>query len=100
MTAPLGLLMTAVNLARYLREPRQLLKPRIILTASVLRLGILPMMMLCMARWFRCSVGLKRVLVVQAAMPSAVQIVLGTTAVSVLTCPLWIRAGLVWVGLK
>lgn len=63
-----------------------------------------------------CPIELKRVLVVQAAMPSAVlpitvarhyggipvtavQIVLGTTAISVFTCPLWIRAGLVWVGL-
>jgi predicted permease len=60
-------------------------------------------------------VELKRVIVVQAAMPTAmvpviiarlygghprtaVQIVLGTTAVGILTIPLWIRAGLAWVG--
>jgi predicted permease len=55
------------------------------------------------------------VLVVQAAMPAgvipiiiaqyyggkpltAVQIVLSTTSVGLVTCPLWIRAGLAWVG--
>jgi len=54
------------------------------------------------------------VLVVEAAMPAAVfpiiiarhyggqpltavQVVLWTTAVGLLTCPLWIRAGLAWV---
>lgn len=112
---PLGLVMTGVNLAQYIREPKHLLSPRVLVAASVLRLGLLPLLLLCGARWLPCPVELKRVLVVQAAMPSAVipiiiarhyggvpltsvQIVLGTTAVSVFTCPLWIRAGLVWAG--
>jgi hypothetical protein len=55
------------------------------------------------------------VLVVQAAMPAgvmpiiiarhyggqpltAVQIVLGTTVLALLTIPLWLKAGLAWVG--
>lgn len=113
---PLGLLMTGVNLAQYIREPRHLLQPRVIVTASVMRLGVLPVIMLCGARWLPMPIELKRVLVVQAAMPSAVipiilarhygglpltavQIVLGTTAISVFTCPLWISAGLRWVGI-
>ena len=113
---PLGLLMTGVNLAQYIREPNQLFAPRTILAASVVRLGILPVFMMCAARWLPFPLELKRVLVVQAAMPSAVipiiiarhyggipltavQIVLGTTAISVFTCPLWIRAGLVWAGI-
>lgn len=113
---PLGLLMTGVNLAQYIREPKLLFSPRVLVGASVLRLGVLPLLMLCGARWLPCPIELKRVLVVQAAMPSAVipiiiarhyggvpltavQIVLGTTLVSVFTCPLWIRAGLVWVGI-
>jgi predicted permease len=62
-------------------------------------------------------VELKRVLVIQAAMPSgvfpivlarhyggqpltAVQIVLGTTALGILTIPLWLRVGLAWTGLN
>lgn len=113
---PVGLLTTGSNLAQYLREPRNLLHARVGLGASVLRLGILPVLMLAAAATLPFSIELKRVLVVQAAMPAAavpillarhyggvpltaVQIVLGTTAVSVLTCPLWIRAGMAWVGL-
>mgnify|MGYP000331643319 CR=1 FL=1 len=113
---PVGLLTTGSNLAQYLREPRNLLNPRVGIGASVLRLGILPVMMLVAARMLPFSIDLKRVLVIQAAMPAAavpillarhyggvpltaVQIVLGTTAVSVLTCPLWIRAGMAFVGL-
>ena len=30
---------------------------------------------------------------------TAVQIVLGTTALGIVTIPLWIRAGLAWVGI-
>ena len=60
---------------------------------------------------------LKRVLVVQAAMPSgvssiliarlyggqpivAVQIILGTTILALFTIPLWIHLGFSWVGLS
>ena len=79
------------------------------------RLGILPVVMLCIARWLPCPVELKRVLVVEAAMPAAVfpiimaryyggqpltavQVVLATTALGLVTSPLWIRAGLAFVG--
>jgi len=64
-----------------------------------------------------CSDELKRVIVVQAAMPAAVlpiiiaqyyggqpltavQVVLSTTAAGLVTCPLWIRAGLAWLHLS
>jgi hypothetical protein len=75
----------------------------------------MPAVMLGFARLLPCSLELKRVLVVEAAMPAAVfpiimaryyggqpltavQVVLSTTAVGLVTCPLWIRAGLAWVG--
>jgi malate permease and related proteins len=113
---PVGLLTTGSNLAQYLNQPRNLLNVRVGLGASVLRLAILPVLMLVGARFMPISIELQRVLVIQAAMPAAavpillarhyggvsltaVQIVLGTTAVSVLTCPLWIRAGMAFVGL-
>jgi predicted permease len=71
--------------------------------------------MLLVAKYLPCSVELKRVMLVQAAMPvalvsiiiarvygghprTAVQIVLGTTALGVLVIPLWLRAGLAWLG--
>lgn len=112
---PLGLLTVGVSLANYLGEPRALVQPKITISACVLRLGVLPLVILCAARWLPCSVELKRVLVVQAAMPAAVfpivlarhyggqpltavQVVLGTTALGVVVSPLWISAGRAWLG--
>jgi hypothetical protein len=107
--------MTGVSMADYLDEPRKLLHRDIAIGACAARLGILPVLMLCLARVLPCSVELKRVLVVESAMPAgvipiiiaryyggqpltAVQIVLSTTAIGLVTCPFWIRAGLAWVG--
>ena len=76
---------------------------------------MLPLALIVLAKYLPCSVELKRVIIVQAAMPvamvsvilarlygghprTAVQIVLGTTAVGIFTIPLWIAAGLAWVG--
>jgi len=112
---PLGILMTGVSLANYLGDMRALVHPRITLLACVVRLGVLPLLILAAAKWLPLSIELKRVLVVQAAMPAgvvpiivarhyggqpltAVQIVLGTTALGLLTIPLWLRVGLAWVG--
>lgn len=112
---PLGLLMTGVSLASYLGDVRALVHPKITVLACVVRLGVLPLLILAAAKWLPLSIELKRVLVVQAAMPSgvvpiivarhyggqpltAVQIVLGTTALGLLTIPLWLRVGLAWVG--
>ncbi len=114
-TVPLGLLMTGVSLADYLDQPSRLLHRNVALAACLVRLLIMPALMLCLAKWLPCSVELKRVLVVEAAMPAAVfpiimarhyggqpltavQVVLATTAAGLVTCPLWIRAGLAWVG--
>jgi malate permease and related proteins len=111
---PLGLLMTGVSLANYLGDLRALVQPRTTVLACALRLAVLPLAILALAKWLPLSPELKRVLVVQAAMPSgvipiivarhyggqpltAVQIVLGTTALGMFTIPLWLRAGLAWV---
>jgi hypothetical protein len=112
---PLGLLMTGVSLASFLDDLRALVRPKITVLACVVRLGIFPVLILAAAKWLPLSVELKRVLVVQAAMPAgvmpiiiarhyggqpltAVQIVLGTTVLALLTIPLWLRLGLAWVG--
>ncbi|MEY4939858.1 MAG: hypothetical protein RIQ93_1593 [Verrucomicrobiota bacterium] len=112
---PLGLIMTGVNFAGFLKEPRGLFEPRVSLAAMLLRLGILPVLLLLLAQYLPCSIELKRVIVVQAAMPTAmvpiilarlygghpqtaVQIVLGTTVLGIFVIPLWLRAGLGWVG--
>jgi predicted permease len=113
---PLGLIMTGVSLANFLDEPRHLFDAKIAGAAAALRLGVLPLALILLAKYLPCSVELKRVIIVQAAMPTAmvsviiarlygghprtaVQITLGTTALAILTIPLWIRAGLAWVGL-
>jgi len=113
---PIGLILTGVNMANYLNEPRGLLQPRVLLGAAAIRFLVVPLLFILVARWLPCSVELKRVIVVQGAMPAAVipillaqlyggrpvmavQIVLGTTALGVLLTPLWLRAGLAWAGL-
>lgn len=112
---PLGLIMIGVTMANYLDDVRALYEPRITWGASALRLAILPLGILAAARWFPGSLELKRVLVVEAAMPAAVfpivltrlhhghpltavQVVLGTTVLGVFVIPLWIRLGLAWAG--
>lgn len=113
---PLGLIMTGVSLASYVDKPRELFDAKVSIAAMALRLGALPVLLLLLAKFLPCSVELKRVIVVQAAMPTAmvpvilarlygghprtaVQIVLGTTAVGIFTIPLWLKAGLAWVGM-
>lgn len=113
---PLGLVMAGVSIADYLDEPSRLLHRNVAAMACLARLGILPFLMLCLARWLPCSLELKRVLVVESAMPAgvipivmaryyggqpltSVQVVLATTAVGLVTCPFWIRFGLSWVGI-
>ena len=113
---PLGIVMTGVNIADFLNEPLKLLHKNVAIASCVVRLGIMPVLMLCFANLLPCSVELKRVLVVEAAMPAAVlpiilaqyyggqpltavQVVLSTTAAGLVTSPLWIRAGLAWLGI-
>jgi len=81
----------------------------------VVRLLMIPLLLLCVAKYFPLVVELKQVLVVQAAMPAAmfpivlskhyggrtdvaVQVVLATTVMSLLTMPLVIAFGRMWVG--
>jgi hypothetical protein len=113
---PLGLLLTGSSFSPHLEDPKALVNPRVLGIAWLLRLAILPWVLLLAARYLPLSVELKRVLVVQAAMPSAVvsvivarvyggqplvamQIVLGTTVVGLFTIPLWIKLGLWFAGL-
>ena len=114
---PLGLIMTGVSIEPHLDDPKNLVNRRVTLMAWLLRLGVLPWVYLLAARYLPCEVELKRVLVMQAAMPSAVvsvivarvyggqplvavQIVLGTTALALFTIPFWIRFGLAFAGLS
>lgn len=112
---PIGLLLIGATLMEYLSRPRELFSPRVTLASSLIRLGVLPVLFLLLARFLPCSDDLKRVIIVQAAMPAgilplviakhyggrtltAVQVVIGTTVLGLFLIPLWLRIGLQWVG--
>lgn len=90
--------------------------PKVVLGGVVVRLAILPMLLLAAAKFMPAPVSLKQVLVVQAAMPSAmtpimlariyggrpgvaVQVVIATTVASLFTLPFVIVWGTRWAGL-
>ncbi len=114
---PLGLLLVGATFWDHLREADILRNQQVGLSAVALRLLILPAMMLGIAWWLPASIELKTVLVVQAAMPSAVfpvvlaqhygghvpttlRVVLWTSLCSLVTMPLWIHFGLRWFGIE
>jgi predicted permease len=114
-SVPLGLIMTGVSLASFVDEPKKLFDPKVSVASIVLRLGILPIVFLIVAKYLPFSIELKRVILVQAAMPTAmssviiarlygghpqtaVQIIIGTTVLGLFVIPLWLRAGLAWLG--
>lgn len=111
---PLGLILIGGTLEQYFAKPRDLFDPKISFSATFLRLGVYPMLFLVVAKYLPCTIELKRVLIVQAAMPAgilpiviakhygghpltAVRVVIGTTVAGILVIPLWIRLGLAWV---
>ena len=112
---PFGLLLCGVTLATYVKQPRQLYSGRTTPAACLLRLAVLPVAFLLLARFAPVSIELKRVLVIQAAMPSgmmplvlarhyggqpliAAQIIVGTTLLGLFVIPLWLQFGIAWAG--
>lgn len=112
---PLGLLVIGATLVEYVAAPRTLADRKVTPLACALRLGLIPLGMLGLAVALPLPRELKEVVVVQAAMPAgilpiviakhhggrpltAVQVVLGTTAVGLFVVPLWLKLGLRWIG--
>ncbi len=113
---PMALILIGAVVADHLHEFHSASGWRVISTAVFLRIGVLPVLFLLVAKFLPASVELKRVLVLQAAMPAAVfpiimarhykgdpatamRVVIGTSVVGLVTIPLWIRFGLHFVGL-
>jgi predicted permease len=111
---PLSLILAGATMDDHLEEFHSRPAWRVIGTAVMLRLLLLPLGFLVLARYLPATLELKRVVVLQAAMPSAVfpivmskhyggdpptalRVVLGTSLVGLLTMPLWIRVGLAWI---
>jgi predicted permease len=113
---PLALLLIGGIVADHLAELRGRGLGRVVFVAAMVRLGVMPVLFLLLARWLPCPLELKRILVLQGAMPAAVlpialtkhyhgdtrvalQSALGTSVLGLLTVPLWIRLGGHWIGL-
>ncbi len=114
---PMALLLTGATLSDFLSEVRPSRSGAVTVSgACLLRLGLLPFAFLALARWAPCSLELKQVLIVQAAMPCAmlpivltkhyggdtgmaVQIVTATTALAIFTIPYWMRFGMQFASL-
>lgn len=115
VTVPLGLLLAGFILGEASLRQVFFGRPWALAAAAGLRLLVLPAVFLGLAVWLPVSPELKRILVVQAAMPAALfplvlvkhyrgnsglaaQVILGTTVISVVTIPLWIGFGLQAIG--
>jgi predicted permease len=107
---PLALLLIGAIVADHLHELPGGETLRVVSAAIAVRLVILPPIFFLLARWLPCSVEMKRVIVVQGAMSSAVlpialakhfggdartalQVVLGTSIAGLIAIPIWIRVG-------
>lgn len=112
---PLGLLAAGAAVDHFLEKPSDLFDARVSISACLLRLGVLPLAFLAAAKWLPFTIELKRVLVIQAAMPAgmlslviarhyggqplvAARVIVATTILGLLVIPLWIAFGLRWVG--
>lgn len=113
---PMGLLLIGAIVADHFAEARGGRALRVVTVASLVRLGIMPVLFLLLAKYLPCSDELRRVLILQGAMPSAVlpiviarhyggdarvalQVALGTSLLGLATIPLWIHFGSLFVGL-
>ena len=113
---PLALMLIGAVVADHLSDARGGQAARVVSAAVLVRLGLMPVLFLLLAKYLPCSIELKRVLVLQGAMPSAVlpivlakhyggdprtalQVVLGTSVAGLVTIPLWIHFGGQAVGI-
>ena len=112
---PMALVLVGATIADHLGELRSGEGWLLMVPALLLRMAVLPLGLLLLAKFLPASEELKRVIVIEAAMPVAVvpivmarhyggdpalalRIVLSTSVVSLVTTPLWIRFGLKFVG--
>lgn len=114
---PMSLILIGAVVADYMAEFHSDWDWRVMGTAIGLRIILLPALFLLVARYLPASVELKRVIVLEAAMPAAVfpivmsrhyggdpptalRVVIGTSLVGMVTIPLWIRFGMKFAGLE
>lgn len=108
---PLALILIGAIMADHLGEFHSAKGWRVISTALLLRIGVLPLLFLILAKYLPMTTEHQRVLVLEAAMPTAVfpvvlaklyqgdpatamRAVLSTAVVSLITIPLWLKFGM------
>ena len=108
---PLALILIGAIMADHLGEFHSANGWRVISTALLLRIGVLPLLFLILAKYLPMTPEHQRVLVLEAAMPTAVfpvvlaklyqgdpatamRAVLSTAVVSLVTIPLWLKFGM------
>jgi predicted permease len=114
---PLAILLTGATMFDQLRRSNEdSPKHKALSMALLARMAVLPMLILAVAKYVPMHTALRKVLVLQAAMPSAmmpvvicrqqsadsrfcVQIILASTALGLITIPLWIRFGTSWLNI-
>jgi len=113
---PMGIIMVGAMMADDLKEFNWTTGWRLITTSCVARLVLVPFLFLLLAKFLPCSRELKQIIIVVVAMPTATFIVIlarlhggdpatavralvSTSALSLLTIPIWIRLGIRFVGL-
>jgi predicted permease len=113
---PMALILIGAVVADHLGELHSDWGWRVISVAVLLRLVLLPMVFLLLAKFLPASLELKRVIVLEAAMPSAVfpivmsrhyggdpptalRVVIGTSVLGMVTIPLWLHFGMKFIGL-
>jgi len=111
---PMALLLVGTTIADMLFGAR--VSAKLTVAAIVIRLGVLTVMILALAKFLPLPVALKEILLVQAAMPSAVfpvvmarhyggssgvgvRVIVATTLASLVTMPLVLSFGSRWLGL-
>lgn len=112
---PIAILITGCVIMDLITEEKP--NPKIIFGGVLVRMVLSPIIFLCAAKFLPIATELRQVLVVQASMPAAmlpimlarmyggrpaiaVQIVVFTTALSLVTLPWIITIGCRWIGLK
>jgi len=111
---PLGLVLSGAIIIDFIRVANWRTSGRTIVAAITFRQGLMPLLMLGTASLLPLSVTIDQVVVLQAAMPSAVfpivltrlydkdtttalRVILGTGLFGLVTIPLWMYAGRMWL---
>lgn len=113
---PLALILIGAIMADHIGDFHSAHGWRVMGVGVALRMGLLPLAFLLVAKFLPMTTEHQRVLILEAAMPTAVfpvilskiykgdpatamRAVLSTAVVSLVTIPLWIKVGMKWVGL-